>query len=161
MKRFLLPLIFCTLAAHAATVKVTLQDTQTQKKIGEILLQDTKNGLLITPTLQDLPPGIHGFHLHEYPNCAEHGMAAGGHYDPVQTQKHLGPYNDTGHQGDLPAIYSDEHGQATLPVLAPRLTVKNILRHSLVIHAGADNYQDSPKPLGGGGNRIACGSIQP
>jgi Cu-Zn family superoxide dismutase len=29
-----------------------------------------------------------------------------------------------------------------------------------MIHAGGDNYADQPKPLGGGGERIACGVIQ-
>lgn len=27
---------------------------------------------------------------------------AGGHLDPEKTGKHLGPYNDKGHLGDLP-----------------------------------------------------------
>lgn len=160
MKKLLLPLIFFTLTAHAAAVKVSLQDTQTQEKIGDILLTDTPHGLLITPSLQRLSPGMHGFHLHEQPNCADQGMAAGGHYDPAHTQKHLGPF-DSGHQGDLPALYSDPQRQTTLPMLAPQLKVKDTLRHSLIIHVGADNYQDTPKPLGGGGNRIACGTIQP
>jgi Cu-Zn family superoxide dismutase len=31
---------------------------------------------------------------------------------------------------------------------------------ALMIHAGGDNYADQPKPLGGGGDRIACGVIQ-
>ncbi|WP_324128836.1 superoxide dismutase family protein, partial [Acinetobacter baumannii] len=29
-----------------------------------------------------------------------------------------------------------------------------------MIHAGGDNYSDSPQPLGGGGARIACGVIK-
>jgi Cu-Zn family superoxide dismutase len=28
-----------------------------------------------------------------------------------------------------------------------------------MIHEGGDNYSDQPKPLGGGGARIACGVI--
>jgi hypothetical protein len=28
-----------------------------------------------------------------------------------------------------------------------------------MIHEGGDNYADAPKPLGGGGARIACGVI--
>ena len=28
-----------------------------------------------------------------------------------------------------------------------------------VIHEGADNFSDQPKPLGGGGARIACGEV--
>jgi Cu-Zn family superoxide dismutase len=29
-----------------------------------------------------------------------------------------------------------------------------------MIHAGGDNYSDTPKPLGGGGERIACGVVK-
>ena len=29
-----------------------------------------------------------------------------------------------------------------------------------MIHDGGDNYADDPKPLGGGGGRIACGVIR-
>ncbi len=42
----------------------------------------------------------------------------------------------------------------------PRLTAKEIRERSVVIHAGGDNYQDTPKALGGGGKRIACGVIK-
>jgi superoxide dismutase, Cu-Zn family len=28
-----------------------------------------------------------------------------------------------------------------------------------MIHAGGDNYADAPKPLGGGGARVACGVV--
>jgi Cu-Zn family superoxide dismutase len=29
-----------------------------------------------------------------------------------------------------------------------------------MIHEGGDNYADEPKPLGGGGARIACGVVE-
>ncbi len=85
-------------------------------------------------------------------------MAAGGHLDPSKTTQHLGPYSDQGHLGDLPALIVDKDGNANLPMLAPRLKIADILNHSLMIHAGGDNYSDNPT-LGGGGARIACGVI--
>jgi Cu-Zn family superoxide dismutase len=48
-------------------------------------------------------------------------------------------------------------GTAKTPVSAPQLTVAELKGHSLMIHEGGDNYSDTPKPLGGGGARIACG----
>ena len=30
---------------------------------------------------------------------------------------------------------------------------------AVMIHAGGDNYSDQPKPLGGGGARVACGVV--
>lgn len=136
------------------------------KNIGSVRAEDTQYGLLLTPNLTDLSAGIHGFHLHEKPNCSPAikdgtsvaGLGAGGHADPQGTGKHEGPYQ-SGHLGDLPPLVVSQDGTATLPVLAPRLKVADLSGRSLTVHAGGDNYADTPKPLGGGGDRIACGAI--
>lgn len=135
--------------------------------IGTITVKDTQYGLLLVPNLTDLTPGLHGFHVHQNPDCAAMmkdnksiaGMAAGGHYDPAGTGKHEGPYGQ-GHLGDLPALYVGADGKATLPVLAPRLKMVDLQGRSLMIHAGGDNYSDVPAPLGGGGARMACGVVK-
>ena len=54
----------------------------------------------------------------------------------------------------------DRRGDATEAVTAPHLAVAEIRGRSIMIHAGGDNYSDTPAPLGGGGARIACGVIQ-
>ncbi|MBJ7448871.1 MAG: superoxide dismutase family protein [Parachlamydiales bacterium] len=140
-------------------VTISMYSTSGNQMIGTIKASDTAFGLMLTPNLSHLPPGVHGFHVHDKPTCGEEGMAAGGHLDPAHTEKHLGPYNDDGHLGDLPVIIVDQNGNATMPVLAPRLNVADILGHSLMIHEGGDNYSDQPAN-GGGGKRIACGVIQ-
>lgn len=127
--------------------------------IGSITLEKSACGVLIVPNLHDLPPGIHGFHVHEKPSCAEKGMAAGGHFDPEHTNEHNGPYEHKGHLGDLPVLIVNQDGNATLPTLAPRFTLADLEDHALMIHAGGDNYSDNPTKLGGGGDRIACGVI--
>jgi len=162
-------LIGCTFIsqAFAASVSIpmylTAQGTEKGSYVGMVVATDTRYGLLLTPNLHNLVPamseGIHGFHVHVNPSCADNGMAAGGHLDPMHTEHHLGPYNANGHLGDLPALYVDKDGNATLPVLAPRLKVKDILGHSLMLHSGGDNYSDAPEALGGGGARMACGVI--
>jgi len=144
-----------------------LNDQGTGKSIGTVTIKDTQYGLLLAPDLTDLTPGIHGFHVHQNPDCAAvmkenksiAGMAAGGHYDPAGTAKHEGPYGQ-GHLGDLPALYVGPDGKATLPVLAPRLKMVDLKGRALMIHAGGDNYSDIPAPLGGGGARMACGVIK-
>ncbi len=130
------------------------------ESVGTVTIQQTKYGLLFIPNLHGLAPGVHGFHIHENPVCTEMGMAAGGHYDPTKTGKHLGPYDDKGHKGDLPVLIVDQSGQATLPVLAPRLKLSELKEHSLMIHEGGDNYSDEPQKLGGGGGRMVCGIIK-
>lgn len=157
--------------AQAAPAKATvnrIDATGVGAAIGTVTLKDTKEGLLIEPNLTGLPPGAHGFHVHEKGDCgpAEQngqkvaGMAAGGHHDPGHTGKHLGPDSTEGHKGDLPVLVVDKDGKATLPVLAPHLKVKDARGRALMIHAGGDNYSDQPSPLGGGGARIACGVIK-
>jgi Cu-Zn family superoxide dismutase len=130
------------------------------KAAGTMTVSETKYGLVFTPHLEGLTPGIHGFHIHQHPACENNGMAAGGHLDPEKTNKHLGPYNDAGHLGDLPVIIVNADGTATLPVLAPRLTkISELNDHAMMIHDGGDNYSDKPAKLGGGGNRMVCGKI--
>lgn len=132
------------------------------KNVGTVTAKNTKYGLLLTPNLKHLIPplisGAHGFHIHSNPSCADSGMAAGGHLDPKHKGYHFGPYNDTGHLGDLPVLWVNPDGTVTTPILAPRLKVKDIMGHSLMIHDGGDNYTESP-PLGGGGSRMICGVI--
>ncbi|MNJ64867.1 Superoxide dismutase [Cu-Zn] precursor [compost metagenome] len=130
-------------------------------------ISTTDYGLVFSPDLKGLPPGLHGFHLHQNPSCdpAENegkmtpAQAAGGHYDPHGTGKHGTPWGD-GHLGDLPGLYVEENGTATQPVLAPRLKEADLKGRALMVHAGGDNHADIPKPLGGGGARIACGVIE-
>ncbi len=128
------------------------------RKIGTIKVDDTVYGLLLTPKLHGLPPGVHGFHVHAMPMCEHAGMAAGGHLDPDKAQAHKGPYSN-GHLGDLPLLSVDRNGKATLQVLAPRLHLSQIKGKALMVHVGGDNYSDKPEKLGGGGARLACGLI--
>ena len=140
----------------------------TGETIGSITLEDTDHGLLLTPDLSGLEPGVHGFHVHKNPSCEAQendsghmtaALYAGGHYDPEETESHDGPYGD-GHLGDLPVLNVDEDGNATLPVLAPRLSVEEVQSRSIMIHEGGDNYSDDPEALGGGGSRVACGIVK-
>ena len=83
------------------------------------------------------------------------GLAALGHWDPDQTDTHLGPFGN-GHRGDLSRLVVDRDGNTTTSVVAPRLKASDLRGRALVVHAGSDTYTDTP-PLGGGGARIACG----
>jgi Cu-Zn family superoxide dismutase len=149
-----------------STIHLTTKDG-IGKKIGQITFENHKGGLLIKPDLSQIPSGFHGFHIHTNPSCQPAmkngkkvpGLSAGGHFDPQNTNKHRGP-NAFGHLGDLPALYVNRNQKATNPVFAPHLNVQTITGHSVIIHKHGDNYRDTPKKLGGGGKRIACGIIQ-
>lgn len=165
-------LFFIALGASTAaradlTVPMYLVDADgIGKAIGHVTISETEYGTLFNPSLSDLPPGAHGFHVHENPSCQpaekngamEPAHAAGSHYDPGKNKKHGAPWGD-GHRGDLPVLQVANDGTATVPVLAPRLKMDEVENKSLMIHAGGDNYSDRPHPSGGSGKRIACGVI--
>ncbi len=156
-----------SLAEGRLSVPMNLvNETGTGASVGQMVVTETKYGLVFTPALAGLSAGLHGFHVHENPSClpAEKdgkkvpGLAAGGHYDPQKTGQHGFPWGD-GHLGDLPALYVDAEGNAVQPVLAPRLKLTDLAGRSLMIHIGGDNHADHPAALGGGGDRIVCGVI--
>lgn len=134
--------------------------------VGEVTVSESKYGLVFTPALKQLTPGVHGFHLHQNPSCAPGekdgkpapAIAAGDHYDPATSKKHGTPWGD-GHLGDLPPLYVNADGTSSQPVLAPRLKLADIRGRALMVHAGGDNHADHPAPLGGGGARVVCGVI--
>jgi Cu-Zn family superoxide dismutase len=157
-------------AAAAAEIKVPMKiltESGDGAAAGAVSVSETPYGLVFTPSLAGLPPGLHGFHVHENGSCAAGqkdgkpvaGLAAGGHYDPLASKHHGLPWGD-GHLGDLPALAVDAAGNASNPVLAPRLKkLADIKGRSLMVHVGGDNHADHPAPLGGGGGRLVCGPI--
>lgn len=156
--------------ALAATADITIHAIHADgigQPLGTIRAGDSGKGLTFTPRLHGLPPGAHGFHVHENGACGPAmkdgkptaGLAAGGHFDPGNTGMHKGPWAEGGHKGDLPALAVTSDGTATDPVVAPHLKLADIRGKAVIIHAGGDNYADTPSPLGGGGARIACGVV--
>lgn len=156
-------------AGKTTPVKVTMNQI-TADGVGEsdgtITLKQTKKGVEFAIDLSKLPPGEHGFHIHEKGMCepAEKegkkvaGQSAGGHWDPDATKAHKGPAGG-GHKGDLPKLTVPENGKLKTKLTAEGLTLADLGGKALMIHAGGDNYADAPKPLGGGGDRIVCGMI--
>jgi len=160
------------LLQNSALANVNVEMHQVTKSgqgqlLGTITLTENDKGVVFSPSLKGLTPGQHGFHVHQFASCEPKkkgdkvvpGGAAGGHFDPKASEHHDSPWGD-GHLGDLPALYVNESGQAKSPVLAPRLTLEKLKKHAVMIHEGSDNYADKPKPLGGGGKRVACGVIE-
>jgi Cu-Zn family superoxide dismutase len=153
-------------AAQVSVPMALVTDQGVGAAIGTVTLMDSPGGLVVTPDLAGLPPGGHGFHVHARGDCGvtlTEGKpvpagAAGGHFDPQGTGTHLGPAG-TGHLGDLPVLEVATDGRGTTAATSPRLTVAQVRGLALMIHAGGDNYADQPAPLGGGGLRIACGTI--
>lgn len=164
--------LLMTAQARAAELTVKMfKATQNGpgESIGTVTISDGDKGAALKLALHGLPPGGHGFHVHENGHCgptfAAGGIlipagAAGGHFDPDHTGRHLGPEGD-GHLGDLPVLDVNDKGNASQTLDAPRIKDVSVLKgHALVINVAGDNYSDTPRLDGGGGGRIACGVIE-
>ena len=169
--RIILSALVCLpMAAHAASLSVEMKGLKSGKTAGYISIEQNDYGVVFTPHLFGLPKelhGLHGFHIHENPSCGPAkkngkivpGGAAGGHYDPMKTGRHGFPWSDDNHLGDLPPLYIDRQGNASQPLLSPRIRLSDLSGRALMVHAGGDNHSDIPKALGGGGARVLCGVI--
>lgn len=159
-------------AAEATDLQATMHKVTEQgtgEEIGTIRISQGENGARFVVDLKGLPPGEHGFHVHGKGDCGpgpnDQGQvvaagAAGGHWAPDGAKAHAGPAGE-GHLGDLPLITANADGTASTTVTAPRIKDTSRLQGlALMVHAGGDNYADQPRPLGGGGGRIACGVIK-
>lgn len=160
----------CTMSPDSETVAVLYKTVPNadgkEECIGRAVFHETGKTLEICIDAVGLTPGEHGFHIHQNGDCRadfkdgkrQNALKAGDHYDPGVTHVHAGPFGQ-GHAGDLPTLYADSAGVVHMCVTTSRLSMSEIIGRSVVIHAGGDNFSDSPLPLGGGGERVACGII--
>ena len=110
--------------------------------------------LLLKANLINLAPGLHAFHIHEYPDCGPRekygvmvpGLAAGAH---LFAEHQMGSETVTykSHLGSLPNLLINEDGSSTEEVAAPRLTLADLVNRSIMVHANQDD----------GSARVACG----
>jgi Cu-Zn family superoxide dismutase len=136
-------------------------------RIGEAVLDEVENNPVVVLRLLawDLPPGLHGFHIHESGVCDSPTFeTAGGDFNPYH-KKHglrnpLGP-----HAGDLPNLRVSDDGTVEVTLAIRRVTLGEgnhsllpIQGTSLVIHADPDDGKSDPE--GNSGDRIACGVIR-
>ena len=109
-------------------------------------------------SLTGLPPGKHGFHIHEYGDLSGKGCkAAGGHYNP-KGKPHGGLRDTESHAGDL--------GNVTNGVIhfkTKKFSLGSVIGRSLIIHEGEDDlgkggHADS-LTTGHAGRRLDCAVI--
>lgn len=148
----------------ADTRTVTLRDGA-GRTVGTALLAPASGGVQVVVSVNGLPPGVHGVHVHERGRCEGPDFTtAGGHFNPASRQHGL--ENPAGpHAGDLPNLTVDADGRGALTGLARGAAItgtaaSSLLRPggtALVVHAAADDQATDPS--GNSGARIACGVI--
>ena len=85
------------------TAKAELHDGMGES-VGTAEFSPATKGVTISLNLKDLPPGVHGIHIHAVAKCEGPAFTtAGGHFNP--DMKHHGLDNPEGpHAGDMPNI---------------------------------------------------------
>jgi Cu-Zn family superoxide dismutase len=164
-KAISLALLVVGMAARtwAASGVAEIQGTATNSPIkGTVRFEDTPNGLKVSAQIIGVPPGAHGFHIHEFGECAEMGKAAGGHYNPMNTP-HGNVLKDGTHKahvGDMGNITASANGEATLQAVLHDVALaggpNTIGGRAVILHEKADDFS---QPTGNAGGRIGCGSI--
>ncbi|KMY53371.1 superoxide dismutase [Bacillus sp. FJAT-27231] len=135
------------------------------KKVGTAELKQTEEGVAIKVDASELPPGEHGFHIHETGKCDGPDFeSAGGHFNPTNASH--GMNHEKGpHAGDLPNLNVGKDGTVKTEMIAKDVSLNSGEDHSLldqdgsalVIHEKADDGKS--QPAGDAGSRIACGAI--
>jgi Cu-Zn family superoxide dismutase len=135
------------------------------ERIGTVFLRESKNGLHIDIQASDLPPGEHGFHIHNVGLCTLPSFTtAGQHFNPSEKKHGLDSLNGP-HAGDLPNLQVAQDGTVASEYTTRRITLEpgstSLLKRgstAIIIHANPDDQVTDPS--GNSGDRIACGVIQ-
>jgi len=134
-------------------------------RIGRAVLTQGATGLLIRIEADGLTPGWHGVHIHATGRCDAPFTSAGAHVNHGDPRAPHGLLNAGGpDDGDLPNIFADAAGQVRAELFTTRARIASegpgqwlwdADGSALVIHANVDDHRS--QPIGGAGDRVACG----
>jgi len=145
------------------TAKATLQPSKDSSVKGSATFTQKGDKVQVVANVSGLKPNQeHGFHIHDKGDCSSgDGMSTGGHFNPLG-KPHANPSTPDRHAGDMPALKSDDYGNANLSVTLDVITVTEgptgIIGRGVIVHAQPDDY--TTQPTGNAGARLACGVIQ-
>lgn len=133
--------------------------------VGRAVYNQGPSGLLIRIEASGLTPGWHGVHIHAVGRCDAPFTSAGAHVNHGSPAKPHGLLNAEGpDDGDLPNVFADAQGRVNAEVFTTRARIADegpgqwlwdADGSSIVIHANADDQ--TSQPIGGAGDRVACG----
>ena len=149
------------MSATAPGATAQLAPTAGNSAKGTVTFTQRGNDVVMVARLTGVPPGKHGFHIHEKGDCsAPDGMSAGGHFNP-SGKPHGDPAGMEHHAGDMPMLEADASGNAMLEATLNGVSIgqgaNDIVGRSVIVHKDADDYKT--QPTGNSGARIACGVI--
>lgn len=146
-------------AQQGQTARAQLQGPD-GTSVGEATLEATPQGVLIHVRADGLSPGPHGIHLHAVGACSPDFKAAAGHIKTSDNEHGL--RNAKGPEaGDLPNLYAGADGKAEAEFFTTLVDMNTVLDSdgsALMIHAQPDDQMT--QPIGGSGDRVACGVVK-
>ena len=154
--------VSCASMSTGPTASATLSPTTGNSAMGTVKLTQLGDGSVrVAIDLTGVPPGVHGFHIHDKGDCGDNGNAAGGHFNPASTE-HGSPNADPHHAGDFGNVTADDNGRVRHEFTTRSITVEagatSAVGHAIILHANPDDLKT--QPTGNAGGRIACGVVQ-
>ncbi len=148
-------------APAGATGAVAMLQTADGTAAGRAAASDAGGQVMISLTVEGLPPGEHGVHVHTTGRCdAPTFETAGGHWNPTSQQHGLeDPAGQ--HAGDMPNLTVGPDGRGTLEYRLEGGSFAGLFDadgSAFVVHSGADDQRTDPS--GDSGDRIACGVFE-
>ena len=142
-----------------AEIRGTTEDSKIRGTVTFIELEDD---LKISAEIEGAPPGLHGFHIHEFGAVTNGGKDAGGHYNPIGTDHGMviedGKHH--AHIGDLGNIEIGEDGKGSLERWLKGVSLSgsefSVAGRAVILHEKIDDFG---QPTGNAGGRIAAGTI--
>lgn len=128
---------------------------------GTVQFYQTTAGVIVAAQISGLPTDsepckerIFAFHIHSGGKCTgnktDYFADADGHYNP-------GECPHPSHAGDMPPLFGCR-GFAFSAFLTDRISVREIIGKTVIIHSSPDDF--STQPAGNAGTKIACGVIR-
>lgn len=150
--------------ANSSPVMAVMQPTAGNSAAGTVGFRQQGDQIMVAVKLSGLPPGLHGFHIHEKGDCsAPDATSAGGHFNPTG-QQHGDPMHAEHHGGDFGNLTAAADGTAVIDLTLPASQVSlssgpanSIIGRGLIVHSAPDDFMT--QPTGNSGARLACGVI--
>ena len=147
-------------SATVTKAVAVLHPTDGNNVTGLVEFEHIEGDVQITLHVEHLPPGEHGFHIHQYGDCrAADATSAGGHYNPTD-DPHGAPQDVDRHVGDLgniaaslDSVVDTQWTDTVISLNGPH----SIIGRAVVVHADRDDLVS--QPTGNAGARLACGII--
>ena len=142
---------------------VELEPTEGNAARGTVRFSDADGRVAVAGSIEGLPPGEHGLHIHERGDCsAPDASSAGDHFNP-RGAPHGSPQDPLSerHLGDLGNVTAGADGVAQVDIQIAGLSLEgpeSIIGKALVVHADADDFETQPS--GDSGDRLGCGVIE-